>query len=303
MATTRNKPTRAAARPARKTPGVPDRKSKVGAALSRRVETTADRVPAIFPPRPPANAEIIARQGFVIDATGAGPHAVPEVVLLANAEGLKYLSAVFTHLAEAARARGNGSTVVEVQLPRAAHPINTRLSDDLEFRFAALNEANRRAAFKQFGIDTKSKQQGSLFERYQEVASHFERLNAAMGRDQWRRDHRKEWERRPVVAPTAVAPHAAQTLAEAKTTPVPTGRVLTPLAVVGRTEMTTASLPSLPPPPTPVVRTRPIEPSSTAPPTSKKRSKKIVAKKKAQTLASKKRATRSNSPQRAKSHR
>ncbi|MBI5863182.1 MAG: hypothetical protein HZB38_01450 [Planctomycetes bacterium] len=155
-------------------------------AKSTRTKSTAKKAGA---PRtaapgghtPAGSAEIIVRQGFMIDATGKGPHAIPEVLMLANAEGCEYLAAVFADLARRARSREAGTE--SVHLPRNEHPINIRLSDDIDFRFAPLSAGNRRAMFKQFGIDTASRQKGSLFERYQEVVAHFGRLQNLMRRE------------------------------------------------------------------------------------------------------------------------
>lgn len=135
------------------------------------------------PPLPAKNAEIITRQGFLIDATGKGPHAVPEVVLLANGAGLAYLADLFLYLADFAAEFGEELEAAIVGLPRNEHPINVRLSDDLAFRFALLTEVNRRQMFKKFGIDMASRQKGSLFERYQEVVTHFGRLQNMMRRE------------------------------------------------------------------------------------------------------------------------
>ncbi len=134
-------------------------------------------------PKPGRSAELVVRQGFVIDATGKGPLAVPELVILGNAEGLRFLAELFAELAQLARSRPRSSDGMAVHLSRGEPPINTRFSDDLEFRFAVMTSANRRAVLKQFGIDTKSKQKGSLFERYQEVVAQFGRLSALMQRE------------------------------------------------------------------------------------------------------------------------
>lgn len=134
-------------------------------------------------PRPHKNAEIIVRQGFVIDATKKELHAIPEVVFLANADGLDYLSAVFASLAAAARAGRIADAELSVALPRNEHPINVRLSDDIDFRFLPLTTQNRRAMFKRLGIDLASVQKGSLFERYQEVVQQFGRLSGIMRRE------------------------------------------------------------------------------------------------------------------------
>lgn len=161
---------------------VPSKPKKAGPSARtkkfiRRVDLNSDV------PKPHKNAEIITRQGFLIDATGKGPHAVPEVVMLANVEGLRYLAALFTYLAEQAKDRTQNEGNAIVGLPRNEHPLNMRLSDDLDFRFALLTEENRRSMFKRFGIDMASKQKGSLFERYQEVVAHFGRLQNLMRRE------------------------------------------------------------------------------------------------------------------------
>ena len=130
--------------------------------------------------RVPAAAELIVRQGFIIDATGNGLHAVPEVAMLGNRAAFEYLAAVFSHLAERAKERKPADD--PIALPRNAPPINVRLSDDLDFQFALLTAANRKALLKRFGIDMKSRQKGSLFERYQEVLTQFPRLSSQMRR-------------------------------------------------------------------------------------------------------------------------
>lgn len=158
---------------------------------SRPPARTREKSTAVISPS--EDAELIVRQGFLIDATGGAISAIPEVVLMANADGLDYLARVFAALAAAARkgeAAGEG-----VHLPRLTHPVNARLSDDLEFRFVPLNDENRRAMFKQHGVDMKSKQRGSLFDRYQETLAQFSRLQAQMRREDWmaaQANHRTE---------------------------------------------------------------------------------------------------------------
>lgn len=122
-------------------------------------------------PTPSANAEMVVRQGFVIDATSGSAVAIPEVVLLANREGFAYLARLFAHMEALAGSKSRESAAAAgVSLPRGAAPINARLSDDLDFRFAPLTSANRAATFKRYGVTLKSRQKGSLFDRYQNVA-------------------------------------------------------------------------------------------------------------------------------------
>lgn len=154
---------------------------KARARLEAVAARPAGKGPAL--PVPAETAELIVRQGFLIDATGGHISAVPEVVVMANIEGLDYLARVFGALAAAARKGGDAGE--GVHLPRLTHPVNSRLSDDLDFRFVPLTEENRRAMFKQHGVDMKSKQRGSLFDRYQETLSQFGRLQAQMRREDW----------------------------------------------------------------------------------------------------------------------
>ena len=159
------------------------RKSGPKARKSSKTAASKANASATGGAKPGRNSEVIVRQGFVIDATGKGPVAVPEVVILANADGFAYLAGVFGQLAAQAKAGKSTAATAGFHLPRSAEPINVRLSDDIDFRFAPLTAANRRAMFKQFGIDMASKQKGSLFERYKEVLEHFGRLQHVMRRE------------------------------------------------------------------------------------------------------------------------
>lgn len=147
-------------------------------------------------PRPKPQAarrdDLIIRQGFVIDATGRdGPRAIPEVLIIGNADGYQYLAELFTALAAAARPR-HKSPIEGLQLRRGEGPFDQRFSDDFELRFVPVNAANRAATLKKLGVTQVSRQSGSLFERYQEVATQFGRLTALMKRETARDAKRDE---------------------------------------------------------------------------------------------------------------
>jgi len=92
-------------------------------------------------------------------------------MILGNREGLQYLADVFAYLAEQAKGRVRTSAAdQEIRLQQLDHPVNGRLSDAIDFRFIPLTAANRAAMFKQHGITMKSREHGSLFERYQGIA-------------------------------------------------------------------------------------------------------------------------------------
>jgi hypothetical protein len=148
----------------------------------------AKRKPDSAAPKAPSKAELIVRQGFIIDATGKQQHAVPEVLILGNREGLQYLADVFGHLADQARSRSRATGAGEpVHLPQLEHPVNGRLSDVIEFRFIPLTAANRAATFRQHGITMKSREHGSLFERYQGIAE--TQYTKVARRLEWDRHH------------------------------------------------------------------------------------------------------------------
>lgn len=177
------------AKTAKNKPSAPAR-PRAGAKKAKPERSTAGKRahPATPGGAPTEGAELIVRQGFLIDATGGTISAVPEVVLLGNAAGLEYLAGVFSSLAAAARRGGDAGA--GIHLPRLTQPVNGRLSDDLDFRFVPLTEENRRAMFKQHGVDMKSKQRGSLFDRYQETLAQFSRLQAQMRREDWMAEKR-----------------------------------------------------------------------------------------------------------------
>jgi hypothetical protein len=165
-------------------------RKKKSAATKRPARRSAVKAkPAAAPPKPPAKAELIVRQGFIIDATGKQQHAVPEVLLLGNREGLQYLADAFAHLAEQAKARSRTTDPGEpIHLIQLDHPVNPRLSDAVAFRFIPLTTANRAATFKQHGVTMKSREHGSLFERYQDVAQ--TQYGSVLRQLEWERRHR-----------------------------------------------------------------------------------------------------------------
>ncbi|RMF80668.1 MAG: hypothetical protein D6744_07985, partial [Planctomycetota bacterium] len=144
------------------------------------------------PPKPPSNAELIVRQGFIIDATGKAQHAVPEVVVIGNRHALRWLADVFAYLADQAAAHRSHEPHAGVHIMRLATPVNARLSDAIEFRFIPVVDANRAATFKRHGVTMKSREHGSLFERYVGVAeTDFTKVARRLERDARREADRK----------------------------------------------------------------------------------------------------------------
>lgn len=123
------------------------------------------------PPRPAADAELILRQQFTIETQGRRQYAVPEMLIVGNREGFEYLSRVFAYLAEQARVQKRvKQPLAPFVFGRSDPPINVRLSDDLAIRCVPIHDQNRKPTLRQLGITLKSRQRGSLFERYRQIA-------------------------------------------------------------------------------------------------------------------------------------
>ena len=132
---------------------------------SRPVEPPAE------PPKPAAGAELILRQQFTIETHGRKQYAVPEMLIVGNCEGFEYLARVFGYLAEQARVQKRvKQPLAPFVFGRSDPPINVRLSDDLAMRCVPIHEESRKATLRQLGITVKSRQRGSLFERYRQIA-------------------------------------------------------------------------------------------------------------------------------------
>ena len=200
---TKPKPAVAKQRPARKPKAASARKS-ASRATQRKSASAAPKKPAsrkpaqtakrtAGPPKPPAAAELIVRQGFIIDATGREQHAVPEVVVIGNREGLRYLSDVFAYLAEETKTHRSPEPHAGVHMMRLELPVNPRMSDAIEFRFIPVVDANRAATFKRHGVTMKSREHGSLFERYRGVAeTEYTKVARRLERDTRREDGGKK---------------------------------------------------------------------------------------------------------------
>lgn len=123
------------------------------------------------PPRPPADAELILRQQFTIEGRGRRQYAVPEMLIVANRQGMEYLAKVFDYLAEQARVAARvKQPLAPLVIGRSEPPVNARLSDDLAIRCVPVSDANRRPTLRQYNITLRSRQRGSLFERYRQIA-------------------------------------------------------------------------------------------------------------------------------------
>lgn len=107
----------------------------------------------------------------MIETQGRKQYAVPEMLIVGNREGFEYLARVFEYLAEQARVHKRvKQPLAPFVFGRSDPPINVRLSDDLALRCVPVQEQNRKTTLRQLGVTLKSRQRGSLFERYRQIA-------------------------------------------------------------------------------------------------------------------------------------
>ena len=124
-------------------------------------------------PKPSSKAEIILKERYLIDGTGKKDVPIPELLVLANREGFRYLSRVFAFMAQP---RGKVADWIaqldpddHYHMGRAEAPFNHNLSDDIEFRLGTITSANRRQVLRHYGITQKRRARGSLVKRYEHL--------------------------------------------------------------------------------------------------------------------------------------
>lgn len=111
-------------------------------------------------PRLPADAEAIFKMRFAIDGTGAREFPFPELSLLANADGFRYLARLFDYVAN--EAKQNDDPDFHLHLGRREPPFNGRLSDDVELRIGILPPGNRREVYLRYGISRAARKKGDM---------------------------------------------------------------------------------------------------------------------------------------------
>lgn len=117
--------------------------------------------------------EIIVREQFMVDATGKVHVAIPELLLLANRAGYRWLADYFRDLAER-EPRTHSDPIGDpddhshysTQYP----PVNPALSDRVELRIGHLDATNRDAVLAKYKISPETASLGSLVGRYRDSA-------------------------------------------------------------------------------------------------------------------------------------
>lgn len=133
-------------------------------------------------PRPGRKAEIVLRDGWMIDGSGDQEVPIPEVLILANAAGYRYLARVFQYMADRRAAlRSDPDNDPDDHEHLFDYPgccVDQTISDRIEFRMGTLSPANRRAVLDRYGITAGSAKRGSLVERYRSRLEAVERFFA-----------------------------------------------------------------------------------------------------------------------------
>jgi hypothetical protein len=154
----------------------------------------------------PGSPEVILRKTCTFYEKQGEGYPVPELLILANRAGFRWLASVFARCAQKAgeshpTPAGDPDDHEHIDL---WHPeINPLHSDELAFRLGILTPKNRRAVFKKYGLRRRQSFQGDLVSQYQrqiaEVRPQWRRV-LAFDR-QWNRDLEREDRRwKPVVA-------------------------------------------------------------------------------------------------------
>lgn len=115
--------------------------------------------------RIPRGAEIVLKERFFVDAAHRKAAALPELIVLANSAGYRYLSEVFRSLSRV-KTRDDSN---HEHFARLVPPFSPTLSDDLELRLCVFDSKIRASVLKYYGIRRSSQARGSLIPRYRAI--------------------------------------------------------------------------------------------------------------------------------------
>lgn len=134
---------------------------------SSQQRTTTRRTEAVSYGSSGSAGEIVVKLTVSVDATGSVPIAYPDLVILADANGWRYLAACCRKRAE--RARKLPAHVGDEHPDPEDHEhlgmcINSKLSDKIDVRLGSLTPYNRAVVFRRFGIAKKNSFRESFVE-------------------------------------------------------------------------------------------------------------------------------------------
>ena len=121
------------------------------------------------PPTAPDGAEIIIRHQFTMQGFDDGAVPIPEILIVANKDGFRWLSRYFAWLAELSVTEFQlkvGDSDNHQHLTTDQPPINPELSAQLEMRLGILTPEGRETTLKKYGLTPQNRQQGSLFDQF-----------------------------------------------------------------------------------------------------------------------------------------
>lgn len=123
-------------------------------------------------PNPAPDAEIIVRQRLYVEVGEGKLYPVPELLVLGNAAGFRWLSEYFglrAHEPIGTNCIAQGDPDDHDHLSWDAPAVNSRLSDELEVRVGLLTAENREQVMAKYALERSAPQRGSLIKRYKEV--------------------------------------------------------------------------------------------------------------------------------------
>lgn len=120
------------------------------------------------PLRPPKRAKLILKEQFEIDATGDVDVVVPNILILGNRAGFRYLSDYFLWLAtrDATLADDWRDPDDHQHMDFPQDPFDAELSDRVSFRLGTLDARNFEAVCDKYQINRQTAERGSLEQRY-----------------------------------------------------------------------------------------------------------------------------------------
>jgi PAS domain-containing protein len=116
-------------------------------------------------PRIPPKAEIILKERFLVDGEGKHDVAFPELIVLANKAGYRYLGKVFHAMSEL----HTRSDLNHEHFARLTPPFSRRLSDDIEIRLCLINRQVRRRILYYYDIRRGTQRKEGLVGRYRDL--------------------------------------------------------------------------------------------------------------------------------------
>jgi hypothetical protein len=118
--------------------------------------------------------ELIFKKGFNINCTGDEPYPMPELLILGNKAGLRWLARQLQREAESTRTSDDprcdpdDHRLVSTMMTE----VNRELSDEMELRIGLIDDRNRDAVLQKYDITPETRKSGSLIDQYESDIEH-----------------------------------------------------------------------------------------------------------------------------------